>query len=323
MIFDFLFVCLKPLINIKYNRMKKLNLTLCWLFVAVFALQQLCAQQLQPLPVDPKVKYGKLDNGLTYYIRQNKLPENRADFYIAQQVGSILEEDSQAGLAHFLEHMAFNGTKNFPGKMMTNYLETVGVRFGENLNAYTSFDKTVYMIMNAPVTRQGIIDSCLLVLHDWSNGISLDGEEIDKERGVIREEWRTSGNAGMRLMKQQLPAMYPGSQYANRLPIGSIDVINNFKHDEIRAYYKKWYRPDLQAVIVVGDIDPDKIEAQLKTLFADVPKPVNPAERILYPVPDNEEPLVSVAQDKEATIPYVYLFFKHDQMPDEVKASAV
>ena len=309
-------------INIKYNRMKKLNLTLCWLFVAVFALQQLCAQQLQPLPVDPKVKYGKLDNGLTYYIRQNKLPENRADFYIAQQVGSILEEDSQAGLAHFLEHMAFNGTKNFPGKMMTNYLETVGVRFGENLNAYTSFDKTVYMIMNAPVTRQGIIDSCLLVLHDWSNGISLDGEEIDKERGVIREEWRTSGNAGMRLMKQQLPAMYPGSQYANRLPIGSIDVINNFKHDEIRAYYKKWYRPDLQAVIVVGDIDPDKIEAQLKTLFADVPKPVNPAERILYPVPDNEEPLVSVAQDKEATIPYVYLFFKHDQMPDEVKASA-
>ena len=164
MIFDFLFVCLKPLINIKYNRMKKLNLTLCWLFVAVFALQQLCAQQLQPLPVDPKVKYGKLDNGLTYYIRQNKLPENRADFYIAQQVGSILEEDSQAGLAHFLEHMAFNGTKNFPGKMMTNYLETVGVRFGENLNAYTSFDKTVYMIMNAPVTRQGIIDSCLFMI---------------------------------------------------------------------------------------------------------------------------------------------------------------
>lgn len=302
--------------------MRKLNLTLCWLLMSVFALQQLCAQQLQPLPIDPNVKYGKLENGLTYYIRHNEQPKERADFYIAQRVGSILEEDSQAGLAHFLEHMAFNGTKNYPGKGLTNYLETVGIRFGENLNAYTGFDQTVYMIMNAPVTRQGIVDSCLLVLHDWSSAISLEGDEIDKERGVIREEWRTSGSADMRLLKQQLPAMYPGSQYADRLPIGSIDVINNFKHDEIRNYYKKWYRPDLQAIIVIGDVDPEKIEAQLKTLFADVPKPVDPAERIYYPVPDNDKPLVSVAVDKEATIPYVYLFFKHDPLPEAVKSSA-
>lgn len=302
--------------------MRKLNLSLCWLLLSAFALQYVCAQQMQPLPVDTKVRYGKLDNGLTYYIRHNELPKERADFYIAQQVGSVLEEDSQAGLAHFLEHMAFNGTKNYPGKALTNYLETVGIRFGENLNAYTGFDQTVYMIVNAPVTRQGIIDSCMLVLHDWSSFISLDGDELDKERGVIREEWRTSGSAGMRLIKQQLPAMLPGSQYANRLPIGSIDVINNFKHDEIRNYYKKWYRPDLQGIVIVGDIDVDQVEAQLKTLFADVPKPVDPAERIMYPVPDNDQPLVSLAVDKEANTPYVYLFFKHDQMPKEVKATA-
>lgn len=302
--------------------MKRLNHVLCWLFMSAFALQQLSAQQLQPLPIDPKVKYGKLDNGLTYYLRHNEQPKERADFYIAQRVGSILEEDQQAGLAHFLEHMAFNGTKNYPGKNMLNYLETIGVRFGENLNAYTSFDQTVYLVTNVPVTRQGVIDSCLLVLHDWSSAISLEGDEIDKERGVIREEWRSRGNASMRLMEQQLPAMYPGSKYANRMPIGSIDVINNFKHNEIRDYYKKWYRPDLQGIVVVGDIDVDKVEAQLKTLFADVPKPVNAAERVMFPVPNNDKPLVSVATDKEATNTNVYLFFKHDPLPENVKSSA-
>lgn len=196
--------------------MKKLNHVLCWLFVSAFALQQVNAQQLQPLPVDPQVRYGKLDNGLTYYLRHNEQPKERADFYIAQRVGSVLEEDSQSGLAHFLEHMAFNGTTNYPGKALTNYLETIGVRFGENLNAYTGFDETVYLITNVPVTRQGVIDSCLLILHDWSGGILLEGDEIDKERGVIREEWRTRGNASMRLMEQRVPAMYPGSKYANR-----------------------------------------------------------------------------------------------------------
>lgn len=303
--------------------MKKLSAILCWLLMSVFVVQQVDAQQLQLLPIDPKVKYGKLDNGLTYYLRHNDQQKERADFYIAQRVGSVLEEDSQAGLAHFLEHMAFNGTKNFPGKALTNYLETVGIRFGENLNAYTGFDQTVYLITGVPVTRQGIIDSCMLVLHDWSSAISLEGDEIEKERGVIREEWRTSGNAGMRMIKQQLPEMFPGSQYANRLPIGDIDVINNFKHDEIRNYYKKWYRPDLQAVIIVGDIDVDQIEAQLKTLFADVPKPINPAERVMYPVPDNDEPLVSIATDKEATNTSITLFFKHDPLAEDVKASVI
>ncbi|MGL5545979.1 MAG: M16 family metallopeptidase, partial [Tannerellaceae bacterium] len=184
-----------------------LTLLLCVSF-GVFAQQQ----QPQPLPIDPKVRYGVLDNGLTYYIRHNELPKDRADFYIAQKVGSILEEDSQAGLAHFLEHMAFNGTTNFPDKTMMNYLESIGVKFGENLNAYTGFDETVYMVLNVPTTRNSIIDSCLLVLHDWSGFITLDPKEIDKERGVIREEWRTRGNAQMRIWEQMFPQIYPGSK---------------------------------------------------------------------------------------------------------------
>lgn len=300
--------------------MKKLNLLVCWLFFTALAWQ-VSAQQMQPLPVDPKVKYGKLDNGLTYYIRHNALPKDRADFYIAQRVGSMQEEDSQAGLAHFLEHMAFNGTKNFPDKNLINYLETIGVRFGENLNAYTGFDETVYNISNVPTTRPGIVDSCLLILHDWSNAISLEGEEIDKERGVIHEEWRTRGNAQMRMLEQQLPGMMPGSKYAERLPIGKMEVVDNFKYDELRNYYKKWYRPDLQALIIVGDIDPDRVEAQLKKIFTDVPAPVNPAEREMYPVPDNDKPLVSIATDKEASNTILYIFYKHNVMPKEAYAT--
>ncbi|MCC8096673.1 MAG: insulinase family protein [Tannerellaceae bacterium] len=196
---------------------------LCLLCIT-FAYAQ---EELQPLPIDPKLRYGKLDNGLTYYIRQNSQTRERADFYIVQNVGSILEEENQRGLAHFLEHMAFDGTENFPGDAMDEYTESIGIRMGENMNAYTSFDETVYMIMNAPVTREGIIDSCLLILHDWSNFITLADSAIEKERGVIREEWRTRQDAQARLWEQQLPKMYPDSRYANRLPIGSIDVINN------------------------------------------------------------------------------------------------
>lgn len=300
--------------------MKKRNL----LFSALLLMLFVCgvtAQQSQVLPVDTNLRYGKLPNGLTYYIRHNEQPKDRADFYIAQRVGSMQEEDSQSGLAHFLEHMAFNGTANFPGKNMINYLETVGVRFGENLNAYTGFDETVYNISNVPTTRQGIVDSCLLILHDWSNAIALEDAEIDKERGVIHEEWRTRGNAQMRMLDQQLPAMFPGSKYADRLPIGKMDVVDNFKYDELRNYYKKWYRPDLQAVIIVGDIDPDRVESELKRIFADVPAPVDAAKREMYPVPDNAEPLVSIATDKEATNTILYIFYKHDVMPAEQYAT--
>lgn len=290
--------------------------------LCLVAIFQLSAQQeMQPLPIDPKVRYGKLDNGLTYYIRHNEQPKDRANFYIAQNVGSILEEENQRGLAHFLEHMAFNGTKNFPDHGMDDFTESVGMRGGENLNAYTSFDETVYMLMNAPVTSESVVDSCLLILHDWSNAITLADTAIEKERGVIREEWRTGQDAQARLWEQQLPKMYPGNRYGSRMPIGTIDVINNFKPDELRAYYKKWYRPDLQAIIVVGDINVDQTEAAIQKMFADIPAPVHAAVREEITVIDNDLPLVSIAKDKEADNTILYIFFKHDKMPKELEAT--
>lgn len=293
------------------------------LFLCVTTFMQLFAQQKpEPLPIDPKVRYGKLDNGLTYYIRHNELPKERADFYIAQNVGSILEEENQRGLAHFLEHMAFNGSKHFPNNGMDDYAESVGMRMGENINAYTSFDETVYMLKNAPVAKPGVVDTCLLILHDWSNFLTLPDSMIEKERGVIREEWRTGQTAQFRLFEQQLPKMYPGTRYANRTPIGSIDVINNFKGQELRDYYHKWYRPDLQGIIITGDIDVDEVEQKIKTLFSDIPKPENPAERVYFEVPDNEEPLVSIAKDKESPYYMIYIFYKHPKLPAQLRASA-
>lgn len=285
----------------------------------------LAAQSMQfpPLPVDKDVRMGKLDNGVTYYIRHNNLPENRAEFFIAQKVGAILEEPQQRGLAHFLEHMAFNGTKNFPGNEkglgIVQWCETIGVKFGIDLNAGTSIDKTVYNISNVPVDRAGVLDSCLLILHDWSGFILLEEEEIDKERGVIREEWRSYNSGLMRVYTDFQPIMYPGDKYADCLPIGSIDVINNFPYKEIRDYYHKWYRPDLQGIIIVGDIDVDQVEAKLKAVFADVQKPVNPAERIYYPVTDNQEPIVAIGTDKEVDQPTVEIYFKHDATPNSEK----
>ena len=294
-------------------------------FVLCASFQQAVAQQMQfpPLPVDKNVRIGQLDNGLTYYIRHNKLPENRAEFYIAQKVGSILEEPQQRGLAHFLEHMAFNGTKNFPGDNkglgVIPWCETVGIKFGTNLNAYTSIDETVYNISNAPIDRAGVLDSCLLVLHDWSNYILLKDDEIDKERGVIREEWRSRNSGMLRVYTDLLPTIYPGDKYADCMPIGSIDVINNFPYKDIRDYYHKWYRPDLQGIVIVGDIDVDAVEAKLKTIFADVQKAVNPAERVYYPVADNKEPIVAIGTDKEVDDPSIEVYFKQDATPDSEK----
>lgn len=279
------------------------------------------AQQNPPQPTDQNVRTGVLENGLTYYVRQNSMPENRADFYIAQKVGSMQEEDSQAGLAHFLEHMAFNGTTNFPGKTMLNYLQDNGIKFGTNINAYTSFDETVYYVSNVPTTNQNLVDSVLLVLYDWSCGIALEEEEIESERGVIREEWRTRGGAQQRLWETLLPIMYPNSKYAHRMPIGDIDVINNFHPDEIRAYYKKWYRPDLQGIIIVGDFDAEDMEKRVVELFGKIPMPENAAVREYFEVPDNEEPIVAFATDPEATNTQILIFHKHEPIPDEIKLS--
>ncbi|MCP9611065.1 M16 family metallopeptidase [Coprobacter tertius] len=291
------------------------------LLVSLIFTSQVSAQQMLPLPIDKDVRYGILDNGLTYYVRHNELPKNRAEFYIAQKVGSILEEDDQRGLAHFLEHMAFNGTKNFPGKSMLNYLESIGVKFGTNVNAYTSFDETVYNLSNVPTIRQGIVDSCLLILHDWASQIALEDKEIDEERGVIREEWRTRTDANMRMWDILIPTMFEGSQYANRMPIGTMDVVMNFPYKTLRDYYHKWYRPDQQGIIVVGDINAEKVEAEIKKIFGAIPMPANAAERIYYTVPDNKEPIVVVGKDKEATSTGVMVFFKHEPIPKELKAT--
>ncbi|MDE6136356.1 MAG: insulinase family protein, partial [Muribaculaceae bacterium] len=244
--------------------------------------------ELPQLPVDSAVIVGKLDNGLTYYIRHNETPKGQADFYIAQKVGSVLEEENQRGLAHFLEHMCFNGTKNFPGNSLIDWLESVGVKFGYNLNAYTSVDETVYNISNVPTARESVQDSCLLILHDWANDLLLDTEEIDKERGVIHEEWRRSNVGQMRIIEELLPTIYPDNRYGYRLPIGTMEVVDNFDPQALRDYYHKWYRPDQQGIIVVGDIDPVRIEAKIKELFSPIKMPENAAERVYFDVADNE-----------------------------------
>ncbi len=291
----------------------------CFFYVANPVFPQ---EETAKILIDPKVRYGKLENGMTYYIRHNELPTERADFYIVHHVGSMQEEESQRGLAHFLEHMAFNGTKNFPAKTgIKDYTESIGMRMGQNMNAFTSFDETVYMLMNAPVTKEGVTDSCLLILHDWSSCLLLEDETIEKERGVIREEWRTRRTAQSRMWEQQLPKMYPGSKYGQRLPIGDIDVINNFKAEELREYYKKWYRPDLQAIIIVGDIDVDQIEAKIKTMFSDIPAANTPHLKEKSVIADNPTPLVSIAKDKEMTNTILSIYYKHDKLPDLLKGT--
>ena len=295
---------------------------------SLFALVLLSVSAVaQGLPQDPAVRKGKLKNGMTYYIRHNGKEAGLADFYIAQRVGSILEEPRQRGLAHFLEHMAFNGTKNFPGKGkklgVVPWCETIGVKFGANLNAYTSIDQTVYHIGSAPLKREGIVDSCLLVLHDWSHYLLLDDAEIDKERGVIHEEWRTrrAGMAVQRLQEQAMPKIYQGTKYEDCMPIGSMDIVDNFPYQDLRDYYHKWYRPDLQAIIVVGDFDVNKMEKKIKKMFSSIPMPKNAAERIYYPVGNNDKMIVDVEKDKEQPIALCHIYQKCDATPDAEKNS--
>ncbi|MBQ6549770.1 MAG: insulinase family protein, partial [Prevotella sp.] len=266
--------------------MKKLFLSL---MLALTSSVAMMAQEMPAIPVDPDVRIGKLDNGLTYYIRHNNWPENRAEFYIAQKVGSIQEDDNQRGLAHFLEHMAFNGSKHFKGNELMRWCESVGIQFGGDLNAYTSIDETVYNISNVPTTREGIIDSCLLILYDWADGLLLEQEEIEKERGVIHEEWRLRTSAQLRMLERDLPKLFPGSKYGYRMPIGLMEIIDNFERPFLQSYYEKWYRPDNQGIIVVGDVDVDKIEQKIKDLFSPIVLPENRALITKESVPDNAE----------------------------------
>ncbi|UGU14733.1 insulinase family protein [Sinomicrobium kalidii] len=247
----------------------KLLKTISLLWLTVVSLN---AQTKKEVPFDASIRHGVLPNGLTYYIKHNEEPKERASFYFAQNVGSVLEKESQRGLAHFLEHMAFNGLEHFPEKGMLEYLEKNGIKFGSEINAYTSFDQTVYNISKVPVTNKKLLDSTLLVLHDWSGSLSLTEKEIDAERGVINEEWRTRNTPGFRVSeKVWTEGVMKGAVYAERMPIGLMSVVNNFKYDELRDYYKRWYRPDQQAVIVVGDIDVDVMEAKIKKVFSSIP----------------------------------------------------
>lgn len=290
--------------------------------VALFFACNIYAQQGK-IDNDNTIRKGILSNGMTYYIRHNAQTKGVADFYIAQKVGSILEEKRQRGLAHFLEHMAFNGTKHFPGNTLqpgiVAWCESVGIKFGANLNAYTSVDQTVYNISAAPVTREGVIDSCLLILNDWSHELLLTDKEIDKERGVIEEEWRTrrSGMAMQRLSEQAMPIIYAGTKYSDCMPIGNIDIVRTFPYNDLRDYYSKWYRPDLQAIIVVGDINEDKIEEKIKKLFAKIPLPQNPAHRIYYPIGNNEKMILYTATDKEQPTVNFTLYMKRDVTPKQ------
>ncbi len=296
------------------------------LFVAalmLFSTTAMVAQQMQmpPIPVDPAVRIGKLDNGLTYYIRHNEYPEHVANFYIAQRVGSINEEESQRGLAHFLEHMAFNGSEHFKGNGIIEFCRSLGVEFGSDLNAYTSIDQTVYRVCNVPTKRATALDSCLLILKDWSNGLSLEADEIDKERDVVHNEWRLGEGPSQRMIQRALPKVYPGSKYGERLPIGLMSVIDSFKPKTLRAYYQKWYRPDNQAIIVVGDVDVDKMEAKIKELFAGIKVPANAPKVVAEAVPDNKEAIYVYEKDKEMQMSQVIVMMKHDATPEQEKSS--
>ncbi|MDY7396761.1 insulinase family protein [Aureibaculum sp. 2210JD6-5] len=274
---------------------------------------QLNAQKINleaALPIDKSIKKGVLPNGLTYYIKSTDIVEKAASFYIIQNVGSILENDNQQGLAHFLEHMAFNGTQNFKGKGILNTFQKQGLIFGRDINAYTSFDETVYNINNVPTTPI-LIDKGLLVLHDWCNYLLLTDEEIDAERGVIKEEWRSRQNGNMRLFKTSLPVTFNHSKYADRLPIGLMRIVENFKYQALRDFYHDWYRTDLQAIAIIGDINVDAIEAKIKSLFSKIPAVKNPRERFVVEIPENDELLYSLGMDTEISTSRIELGIRH------------
>ena len=304
-------------------KLRKFWLLTLMLFVASTTFAQFGGEQkaekkttdlAQKVPVDKKVRIGKLENGMTYYIRANKKPENRVQFRLVTNVGSTSEDDDQLGLAHFVEHMAFNGTKHYKGNEMISELQKKGIEFGRGINAYTSFDETVYYV-DLPTDSPEMIEMGFKILDGWASGLLFDGEEIEKERGVILEEWRGGLGAGERLRKATWPTLLKDSRYATRLPIGTEEILKTFKHETIKRFYNDWYRTDLQAVVIVGDIDVNAMEAKVKEYFGPYVKKQNPRELKEYNVPGNKEPLVAIATDKEATSTDLAMYWKHDKAP--------
>ena len=265
-----------------------------------------------PLPQDNSIRKGVLKNGMTYYLHPTDVTKNVASYYIIQNVGSILENDNQQGLAHFLEHMAFNGTESFPGKAFLNKLQENGLVFGKDINAYTSFDETVYNIDDVPTT-QDLTDTALQILYDWSNYLLLTDAEIDAERGVIKEEWRTRQNGGMRILQNTIGTKYGNSKYANRLPIGQMDVVENFKYKALRDFYHDWYRTDLQAIAIIGDFDVDKMETTIVAKFSSIPGVQNPPKRFVVKIEDNDSLAYTIAMDKEISTSRISFGIRHDK----------
>ena len=288
--------------------MKKLAILLSFLFSIGLMAQNIDSNK--PLPENSQVKKGVLPNGLTYYIYNTKVVKDAASYYIIQNVGSILENDDQKGLAHFLEHMAFNGTENFPDKAILNTLQKHGAIFGNDINAYTSFDETVYNMNNIPSTPE-LVDTCLLVLRDWSNYLSLEDDEIDAERGIIKEEWRSRQNGYMRMFEKNMGTMFNNTVYADRMPIGSMEVVENFEYKALRDFYHDWYRTDLQAIAIIGDVNVDEIEAKIKTLFSPIPAVENPRERFTVMIPQNDELMFSTASDEEVSTASITFGIRH------------
>lgn len=291
----------------------KIRMKISLILLLAFCLQTALGQQRQAPDFKPAaITSGTLDNGLQYYIMHNEEPKDRVSFYFAQNVGSILEEDSQQGLAHFLEHMAFNGTEHFQDKQMLEYLEKNGMQFGSEINAFTSFDETVYNINKVPVQNDKLLDSVFMVLYDWSGGLTLLEEEIDNERGVVREEWRSRNTpmnrATDKIFKQ---GILKGSKYENRFPIGLMEVVDNFEYDALRDYYRRWYRPDQQAIVVVGDIDPQEMEQKIKKQFAKIPLRDDLPKRGTFEIPQGEDFTYITATDKELGEPTIQYYIKH------------
>ena len=268
-------------------------------FLFLLALGLLQVSGAQPIPDDPDIRVGRLDNGMTFYLCHNEMPAGRAEFYIAHHVGALQEEDNQNGLAHFLEHMAFNGTKHYPDKGILDFLAKEGVRFGYNVNAFTTKTETVYNLSEVPLVRDSFVDSVLMVLHDWSCDISCEQQALDDERGVISEEWRLSQDSRSRMALQQTNLIYKGSKQTERTVIGTLEVINGFKREEILDFYHKWYRPDLQALVVVGDFDVDEMEGRVRRLFSDIPAAVDPEPKGSYVPPIQPEPIFADMTDPE------------------------
>ncbi|HYF68990.1 MAG TPA: pitrilysin family protein, partial [Ohtaekwangia sp.] len=301
--------------TIHWNNFLRHGLSLIVVFISFAATAQL--KLSEKLPVDPQVKIGKLSNGLTYYIRKNMRPENKVELRLVVNAGSILEDDDQQGLAHFAEHMAFNGTKNFKKNELVSFLQSIGVEFGADLNAYTGFNETVY-ILPIPTENKDNITKGFQILQDWASAVSYEDAEIDKERGVVLEESRLGKGAEDRMFRQVYPKMFEGSKYAERLPIGKDEILKNFKHDAIKRFYRDWYRPDLMAVVVVGDIEVSEAEQLIKTHFGELKNPAKPRERTLSHVPERKKSEGLVVTDPEATNHVVEVHYSYKKEKEQV-----